>query len=47
MRGVDRPQSMVVDGDRVTGWTYDAKTRTARVVLAQVPSDRGATVRIG
>ena len=46
VRDIDRPRSVLVDGERVAGWTYDSDTRTARVVLAGVPSDRGATVRV-
>jgi hypothetical protein len=46
VRDVDRPRSVLVNGRRVTGWTYDTDTRTARVVLARVPSDRGVTVRL-
>jgi hypothetical protein len=46
VRDVDRPRSVLVNGRRVTGWTYDADTRTARVVLAGVPSERGVTVRL-
>ena len=46
VRDVDRPGSVLVNGRRVTGWTYDTDTRTARVLLARVPSDRGVTVRL-
>jgi alpha-glucosidase (family GH31 glycosyl hydrolase) len=46
VRDVDRPRSVLVDGRRATRWTYDTDTRSARVVLARVPSDRGVTVRL-
>ncbi|WP_148616166.1 TIM-barrel domain-containing protein [Nocardioides rubriscoriae] len=44
---VDRPTTVQVDGRRVSTWSYDARTRSVRVVLARVPSSRGATVRLG
>ncbi len=46
VRDVDRPRSVVVDARRVTQWTYDSESRTARVVLAKVPNERGVTVRL-
>ena len=46
VRDVDRPRSVLVDRRRVKGWSYDSDTRTVRVVLARVRSDRGVTVRL-
>jgi len=46
VRDVDRPRSVLVDGHRVTRWTYDPDTRTVHVILPRVPSDRGVTVRL-
>jgi len=43
---VDRPTTVRVNGRPVRSWTYDAETRSVRVLLERVPSRRGATVRL-
>ena len=46
VRDVDRPRRVSVDGRRTRGWSYDADTRTVRILLEPVRSTQGATVRV-